>query len=50
MQPIIKFEVSGQMFSINTDSNLPGTYIFRLVLGFYDSKLHRSAPPAEASV
>ena len=35
MQPIIKFEEFGQIISMNTDSNLPGKYIFRSTLGLY---------------
>ena len=52
MQPIIKFEIFGQKNSINTDSNLPGEYNFRSVLGLYDNQLliYRSAAPSEASV
>ena len=50
MQPIIKFEVWGQIF-INTNSYLPGAYIFRSVLGLYDLLLiYRIAPPPEALV
>ena len=33
MKPIIKFEVFGQISSMNTDSNLSGVYIFRSALG-----------------
>ena len=36
MQLIIEFEVFVQIISTNTDSNLPGTYIFRSVVGLYD--------------
>ena len=50
-QPIIKFEVFGQIISMNTDSNLSGVYIVRSALGLYDNMLLKwSAPPAEASV
>ena len=52
MQSIIKYEVFGQLISLNTDSNLPGLYIFRSVLGLYDNLLliYGRAPPAEGSV
>ena len=52
MQPIIKSEEFRQIISMNTDSNLPGAYIFRFDLGLYDNLLliYRRAPPAEALV
>ena len=48
MEPIIKYELFGQMISMKTDSNLPDVYIFRSVLGLYDNLLliYRAAPPA----
>ena len=52
MQPIIKFEAFLQMVSINTNSNLPGAYIFRSALGFYYNLLliYRSATGASVGV
>ena len=35
-QPIIKFEVFGQIISMNTDSKFPGSDIFRSALGLHD--------------
>ena len=50
IQPIIKFEVFGQIIFVNNDSNLPGAYIFRSTLGLHDNLLliKRKAPPVES--
>ena len=52
MQPVFKYEMFGQIISLNTDSNLPGAYIFRSVQGLCDVLLliYRRAPPAEGLV
>ena len=52
MQPTIKFEVFGQIISMNTDTNLPEAYIFRSVLDLYGNLLLilKRGPPVEASV
>ena len=52
MQPIFEFKKFGQIILINIDSNLPGAWIFRSVLGLNDnlSLIYLRATPVESSV